>query len=163
MNRDEVLARLREKRSEFDGLLAHIPTNRLEVPPPGRAHSPKQVVAHVAAYEDLIVQRLRAARRGEGTEFDRDRVGWEHFNERIWSEAARQAPQQVLEDATRVFNELISEIEALTDDDLNGSTELTAHLDPGWLQGRTLAELLAIDGFDHYPMHADDLKAAAGQ
>lgn len=163
VTRDEVVQRLRDRRAEFDALLAHIPANALEVPPPGRAHSPKQVAAHVAAYEDLIVERLRAARRGETTEFDRDRVGWEQFNERVWGEAQRMAPQQVLQDSARIFDELVAEIETLVDEDLNGETELTAHLDPGWLQGRTLAELLAIDGFDHYPMHSEDLKAAASR
>lgn len=162
MNVDEVLARLRDERARFDALVAHIPANHLDVHPPGRRHSPKQVIAHIAAYEELIVERLRAARRGETTEFDRDRAGWEQFNERVWAESQTVATQQVLERAARVFDELIEEVSALSEADLSGATEFVSHLDPGWLQGRTLAELLAIDGFDHYPMHREDLEAAAG-
>jgi len=161
MTRDEILRRLRAERATFDGLVAHVPRNRLEVPPPGQAHSPKEIVAHVTAYEELIVERLRAARTQQTTEFDRDREGWERFNERTWQEVKPLDAEQVLERASAVFDDLVYEIGLLGDDELNQVVGVTVYIDQAWLNGRTLADLIGIDGFEHYPMHQAALEAAA--
>lgn len=161
MSRDEVLERLHHNRALFDRRVAAIPREVFDVPVPGATHTPKQIVAHVSAYEELIVERLRAARLGETTAFDRDRVGWEAFNERIWAEGASADLDDVLAWSRDVFAHLIHEIALLEDVDMIEKTGITAHLDPAWLQGRTLAELIGIDAFDHYPMHFEALERAA--
>lgn len=160
MTRDEVLARLRETRAAFDALVAAIPRDRLDVAPAGRTHTPKEIVAHVAAYDELMVERLRAARAGRMTAFDRDRVGWERFNDRVWAEARALDVDEALAHAARVFADLLAEVERLTDAELGGVTGVTAGIDPAWLQGRMLAEVIGVDGFEHYPMHFEALEAA---
>lgn len=163
MKRDEVIAKLRETRAEFDRLLAGVPADKLGVPAPGGAHTPAEIALHVAAYDDLMVKRLRAAREGESTAFDRDRDSWEAFNERIWAEAASVEGPAALAHASETFLDLLEEIGMLSDDELasSGDAGVTAFIDQGWLQGRTLAEVIGVDGFDHYPMHYDALEAAA--
>jgi len=163
MTRDQVLARFADERAVFDAKVRAIPAEKLTARVPGFAHSVSEVVVHVGAYEALIVERLRAARRAEATEFDRDREGWEAFNERVWAKAHAVAPADALAEAGEVFGELLDEVAALTDDELAGAVGVSAVLDPAWLDGRTLAELLAIDGYDHYPMHYPLLDAAAGE
>ena len=96
MTREEVLEQLKVQRAQFDARVHAIPGDSLDEPVPGSLHSPKQIVAHVSAYERLIVDRIRAARLGEKTAFDRDRIGWEAFNERIWAESAEQSADMVL-------------------------------------------------------------------
>jgi len=162
MTRDEVLARLRETRAEFDMLVAAIPVGQLTVPVPGGAHSPKDIVFHVTSYDDLIVRRLRCARTGELTAFDRDRDSYEAFNDRIWIEAETVSVPAARAQAARTFLNLLEEISHLSDEELSGNTGVTKGLDPAWLQDRTLAETIGIDGFGHYPMHYAGLAAAAG-
>jgi hypothetical protein len=162
MKREEVLAKLRETRSEFDRLVAAIPAERLTENVPGGAHCPKDIVCHVAAYDDLIVRRLRCARDGETTAFDRDRDSWEAFNERIWAEAADVTASAALARASKTFLDLIEEIAKLSEAELAGETALVKRIDPGWLQGRSIAEVIGVDSFEHYPMHYDGL-AAAGE
>ena len=162
MTRDEVLARLRETRAEFDKLLAAIPTELLTVPVPGGAHSPKDIVFHVTAYDDLIVRRLRCARTGELTAFDRDRDSYEAFNDRIWREAEACTVPAARAQAARTFLNLLEEIGHLSDEELSGNVGVTKGIDPAWLQERTLAETIGVDGFEHYPMHYAGLAAAAG-
>lgn len=161
MTRDEVLAKLRESRAEFDRLVAAIPAELRTVPVPGGAHSPKDIVLHVNAYDDLMVRRLRCARDGELTAFDRDRDGWEAFNERIWAEATAVSAQAALSRASRTFLDLLEEVSQLSDEELSTNVGVTAGIDPAWLGGRTLAELMGIDGFEHYPMHYTGLAGAA--
>lgn len=162
MTRDEMLRAFDESRSAFDTLLRAVPAERFAAAPPGFSHSPKEVVAHVVAYEGLIVERLSAAREAGTTAFDRDRAGWEAFNDRVWAEAAQAEPADVLRRWEEIGVSLRAELAMLTDDDLDGASPLAAHLDPAWLDGHTPAELIAVDAVDHYPMHHALLEAAAG-
>ena len=162
MDREEVLERLRTTRAEFDMRLSAIPPDALEVAPVGYEHAPKHVVAHVNAYERLVVERLQAARVGEQTAFDRDRDGWQRFNARVWGEALELDLATVLAESSRVFAELLDEVSRLTDDELNGVAGVTAAIDQAWLDGHALWELIGVDCFEHYPMHFPVLEAAAG-
>ncbi len=118
-------------------------------------------MAHVAAYDNLIVERLREAREGRTTAFDRDREGWEAFNEHVWEQAKAMEEADVRAQATFAFGDLLTEVAGLTDAELNEDTGATQHIDPAWLDDKTLAKMIAIDSYEHYPMHIDLLKAAA--
>jgi len=161
VTRDEVLHRLKTARAGFDERVHAIPEAALDRPVPGGTHSPKQIVAHVSAYERLIVERLRAARLGEETVFDRDRVGWEAFNERVWAESAEKPADAVLAQSARDFLALVEEIGMLGNAELAQLTGIALGIDPAWLQGRSLAEVIGVDGFEHYPMHYAQLESAA--
>lgn len=163
MTRDKVLERLKSTRAEFDAFVGAIPDSALDRPVPGGSHSPKQIVAHVNAYERLIVERLRAARFEEATDFDRDRVGWEAFNDRIWAESADMPVDAVLARSARDFLALIEEVGMLDEADVAAKSVLAARVDPAWLQDRTLGEVIGVDGFEHYPMHFAQLELAARQ
>lgn len=160
MTTSEMLMRLREARDVFDARLADVPESRFDVAPEGFSHSPKEIVAHVSAYDGLIVERLREAREGRTTAFDRDREGWEAFNTRVWSEAAAMEPMDVRAQATFAFADLVTEVAGLTDAELNEDSGATQHVDPAWLDDKTLAKMIAIDSYEHYPMHVDLLRAA---
>lgn len=162
MKRDQVIAELRAARAIFDEKVAAVPPEALDAPIPGSAHSVKDIVAHVSAYDDLIVQRLVAARHGATTAFDRDHAGWEAFNERMWREAAGLKTDAVLRRAADVFSALLHEVGQLSDEELRAAVGSTAALDPAWLDGESPWQLIKTDAFGHYPMHYDALDAAAG-
>ena len=163
MTREEVLEQLKVQRAQFDARVHAIPGDSLDEPVPGSLHSPKQIVAHVSAYERLIVDRIRAARLGEKTAFDRDRIGWEAFNERIWAESAEQSAEVVLARSSRDFLELLEEVASLANAELAETRGVSAAIDPAWLQGRTLSEVIGVDGFEHYRAHFAQLEAAAAR
>jgi hypothetical protein len=162
MTRDEVLARLVAERAVFDAKVAAVPAEAIERPIPGSTHSVKDVVAHVTAYEELIVERLVSARHGATTAFDRDHAGWEAFNDRIWREAHEMRPKAVLSRSGDVFAALVRAVGTLSDEELGARVGATAALDPGWLEGSPPWKLIEIDAFGHYPMHYPGLDAAAG-
>jgi hypothetical protein len=161
MTRDEVLANLATARAGFDKRAAAVPAERMTEPIPGSAHSVRDILVHISAYEQLIVERLLAARHGATTEFDRDRTGWEAFNERIWREAADVSPAQAVERSHDSFEALMHEVGKLSDEELNARVGSTASLDPAWLGGKAPWKLIAIDAYEHYPMHYAALEAAA--
>jgi hypothetical protein len=161
MTRDQVLVRLKDERAIFDSKVAALPAASFDVAPPGFAHTPKEIVAHVSAYEDLVVRRLRAARAGQTTEFDRDRAGWEVFNERVWADVRSLDPEQVRARSAEVFADLVTELETVTDEEFNATVGVTAMIDPAWLAGSTLWEMIDVECWGHYPMHYPALEAAA--
>jgi hypothetical protein len=161
VTRDEVLEQLKKRRAEFDALVDAIPPEALDRPVPGGTHSPKDIVAHVSSYEQLILDRLRAARLGESTDFDRDRLGWRVFNDRIWAEAADQDAEVVLANSAWVFLAMMEELAGLADSEFGALSKVSEALDEGWLEGRTLWEAVGVDTFEHYPMHFAQLEAAA--
>lgn len=161
MKRDEVLLKLRETRGGFDRRIAAIPRRALRTPAPGSVHSPSETLVHIAAYEELVTARLREARRGVTTAFDRDRLGWEAFNERVWSEASGVSTNDALSRSEVSFRELLEEVAALTDEEIEDNDGFVADVDPAWFEGRKLWELIAIDCYEHYPMHYQALEDAA--
>lgn len=163
MTRDEVLEQLTKQRETFDALVDTIPADSLDVPVPGYQHTPKQIVAHVAAYEWLIVERVRAARLGQTTDLERDRRGYEHFNEVVWEESAPRDADEVLATSARTFLALVEELAGLPDEEFGALSKVAEAIDPGWLRGRNLWEALAEDTFEHYPMHVAQLEAVIGE
>ena len=161
MTTDDLISRLHTERGVFDAKVMDVPRCALDLPTPGGAHSAKEIVAHVTAYEDLIVKRLQAARHGETTAFDRDRAGWKEFNDRIWPEAGPMEIDAVFSRSAEVFSALVDEVGTLTDEELNGRSGLTVWIDPEWLGDRTLGKMIEIDAIEHYPMHYKALMAAA--
>jgi len=160
MTRDEVLEKLTAARAVFDEKLEAVPAEALERPLPGSAHSVKDIVAHVSSYDDLVVQRLIESRAGRTTAFDRDRAGWEAFNERVWREVADVPAADALALAREVFAALVEEVARLTDEELGAPVAATAALDPAWLSGHAPWELIETDTFDHYTQHYAALDAA---
>lgn len=161
MTRDEVLEQLTKRRAEFDALVEAVPPDAIDRPIPGGSHSPKQIVAHVSAYEHLIVERLRAAEIGQSTNFDRDQHGFEAFNEQVWTASASADPSVVLAQSARDFLVMLEEIALLPDAEFGALSKVAEAIDPGWLQGRPLWEAIGEDTFEHYPMHFAQLEAAA--
>jgi hypothetical protein len=162
VTREQVLARLIGTHAAFAYKVAAVPRDELETPTPGSAHSVKDILVHVAAYEELIVRRLRAARLGETTALDRDRIGWEPFNDAVWTQAAAMGTDEALERSAAAFAELLGEVERLTDAELSEMTGVTSAIDPAWLDGRALWEMIGMDAFEHYPMHFAAIDAMSG-
>ena len=78
----------------------------------------------------------------------------------IWAEAADMDEVDVRAQAVFTFSDLLSEVSSLTDEELNGFVGVSKNIDPAWLEDRTLAQAIAIDSFEHYPMHYDAFNAA---
>ncbi|MDI6900707.1 MAG: DinB family protein [Anaerosomatales bacterium] len=163
MTRDELLEALERHRSEWEALLSRISEADLERPLPGHAHSVKDVIGHVTAYERWVVQRLREAMAGSTTDLPIDRVGYHRYNATIWREVAPRDWVGVLADSHRAYDELVRTIRALDDADLVGETDLVRALDPRWLEGVSLGEAIAADSYRHYAQHRHLLEEAAAQ
>ena len=64
MTRDELLVQLAVARQVFDDKVALVPPERLREEVPGFGRSVAQLLAHVASYDRMVVQRLESASYG---------------------------------------------------------------------------------------------------
>ncbi len=106
--------------------------------------SAKDVIAHIAAWKRQRAREYAAAARGEDVtlsdEFDAE-------NARIFAEHAGQSWSVVLVDADRALDELLTSVEALSEEDLTDPQRFS------WRQGRPLAALVLGNGLWHPYAH----------
>lgn len=150
MTRASFLNVLRSARSEWDDMLAEVPRELLEEPGVEGDWSIKDIMAHVAWHEREMVEVLRA-REVAGSHL------WElPTNERnaaIYEENRHRTLDDVLSDSGRVFRQLLREVEALSDDDLNDPSRFK-EMPPDWLPWKLIAE----NSYEHYPDHAASIR-----
>ncbi len=107
-------------RTRWNGLLAQVGVERLEVPGVEGEWSVKELVAHLTWYERAIVEGAQQV-LGTGT-FTRRRpagVGIDEMNARIAAESHARPAADVLAEADEVFGQLLALIAACPQDILN--------------------------------------------
>lgn len=150
VTRAGFLDTLRSARSEWDDALAEVPRELMEERGVEGEWSIKDIVAHVSWHEREMVGVLR----------ERALVGsdlWDlelhQRNAAIFAENRDRTLDDVLTDAGRTFRQLLREVEALSDDDLNDPARFR-DLPPDWLPWKLIAE----NSYEHYPSHAASIQ-----
>ncbi|HZC79398.1 MAG TPA: DinB family protein, partial [Ktedonobacterales bacterium] len=116
---------LQAERGQWNGLLAQVGLERMEVPGVEGEWSVKELVAHLTWYERNIVEGARQV-LSTGT-FTRRRpagVGLDEMNARIAAESRVRPASEVLTEADEVFGHLQAVIKACLEDILNDPRRL---------------------------------------
>jgi hypothetical protein len=150
MDKSEFLSLIRTERQRWEELLEQIPPERMESTGASGEWSVKDVIAHISWHEREMVGLARA-RALVGSEL------WalplQARNTAIF-EQHRQLPlQAVLEEAQRVFPEMMAELEKLTDEDLNDPARYPG-MPPDWQPWNVIAS----NTYEHYQDHIRDLQ-----
>jgi hypothetical protein len=180
LTKDELLARTRTARADWEVAFAAVPRDQLTAPGAAGEWSAKDAQSHLTADHRWVTGQLRAGQRGElptaeecyghnqvpppGTDLaDQDqRNAWRHAIDR------ERPRDEVLDSAPRWADALEEAIAALPDEELArpytfGDYLHIAHLrpardgEPGW----PLGNLIASYADEHYATHTADLRASA--
>src|SRR5262249_41012835 len=126
---------LRTERTQWNGLLAEVGLERMEVPGVVGEWSVKELVAHLTWYEGAIVEGAQQVLT-TGT-FTRRRpagVGLDEMNAQIAAQSHARSASDVLAEADAVFGQLLALIEACPQDLLNDPKRLGLPGDMGpWM------------------------------
>lgn len=160
MTRDQMLIELAVARATFDNKVGTLPRASLVREVPGYGRSIAQLVAHVSAYDSMVVQRLASAERAGMTNLGFDHGNREHHEQSTWVFADRWDFDRLLERAKGEFGSLSDLVRNLSDEELNGRIGAGGALDPAWLRGRAPWQAIAADTFEHYREHLDMLDVA---
>ncbi len=166
-SKTELLERMRAGREEWDALLAQIPESVRTEPALTGGWSVKDLIAHVAAYENWTAAQIRAANEGRAPtnrelygvdEMPDDPEGWDldRQNAAIYARYKEMPLAEVMTFSSQAFADLITAVEAVSDQDIGRSGAQT------WTGGRTLLEIIPGQCYAHYEQHADELRSISG-
>lgn len=151
VTQEEFVARIHRSRAAWDGLIQGISREEMQKPGFCGDWSLKDVIAHITWYERAMV-RLLQARAFVGSSL------WElplhERNAAIFRENKDTNLGQVLDESQQAFVELMSELDALTDDDLNDPARFPG-MPPDWQPW----QVIASNTCEHYEDHASQAEA----
>lgn len=149
MNKTEFVSRVKETHQEYATALAGLTEAQMLQPNTCGGWSVKDVIAHVAWHEREMAGVIR----------QRALVGsslWslplEQRNAAIFAENRDRPLTEVLDEARRVFPEMLELLEGLTDEDLLDASHFR-EMPPDWIPW----EVIASNTFEHYPDHTADI------
>jgi hypothetical protein len=166
-SKTELLERMRAGREEWDALIAQIPDSARTESALAGGWSVKDLIAHVAAYENWTAAQIRAANEGRaptdrelyGTdEMPDDPEGWDldRQNAAIYAQYKEMPLTEVMTFSSQAFADLVAAVAAVSDEDFARSGAQT------WTGDRTLLEVVPEQCYAHYEQHADELRSISG-
>ena len=159
-----LLARMRAERAIWDGLIAALPDAILTLTALPDGWSVKDLMAHIAAYEQWTAAQIIAASNGR-TATDRELYGVERLpdgaanwgvdqqNAAIYAQYKGVPLAEVTAFANRAFADLVTAVAAVPEDDLHRAGA------QAWTGRMTLLEVVPAQSYEHYQQHIDDLRA----
>jgi hypothetical protein len=158
--KSELLETMRREHASWEALLAQVPCERMEEPGAEGLWSVKDIIAHVAAYEQWLALDLERALRGEmygARELNGPRG--DEINARIFRQHHDRPLAEVLAEAPAAFARLVAAVETLPESDLGNPDGAARYIDPAWLAGVPLGTCIASDSYEHYREHAPSIRA----
>ena len=148
----ELLTRIRKDRALWEAVIDEIPRDRLTTPDLPGGWSIKDAMAHITWGEREAIGMIRA-RQLVGS--DLWKLDQDARNEAVVRQNRDRELEDVLEDHARTYEQFVSAIEELSEEELNDPAFFPplATTFPGWLPWRILYDP------DHYAHHARDVQA----
>jgi hypothetical protein len=146
--RDALLAELDAARDAFHAVLADVDAELVTAPGVVGDWSVRDLVVHVAFWDEHAVGALELAAAGRGAEFAYSSGDTDAMNARLFAETQGVSPSAALDREESAFADL---------------RERLARLDPGLLDlrlgnGDSVEEVIRYDGPDHYAEHTEHLR-----
>jgi hypothetical protein len=153
ISKSELLHAIHAARTEWDTLIAQIPHHRLSEPMAAGSWSIKDVIAHVTEYDRWLGLGL-AMRLQQPPQIWLDDITLDEFNAVLHQQIADRSPDEVLSDSSRVFQDLINEVEARSEAYLFGT-----HRVEGVSDDVVPSQLLKSESYGHYYDHMPAIRA----
>jgi hypothetical protein len=166
-SKTELLERMRAGREEWDALLAQIPDSARTEPALAGGWSVKDLIAHVAAFENWTAAQIRAANEGRAPtdkelygveEVTVDPDGWDldRQNAAIYAQYKETSLAEVMTFSNQAFADLVAAVEAVAEEDFARTGAQS------WTDDSTLLEVVPGQCYAHYEQHAADLRSISG-
>jgi hypothetical protein len=152
MNRADLLDRIREAKSEVDGVIDLIPEARMEEP--GRVWSPKDQLSHLAAWHEILLERIEGRKEEEFLGLDPERfaaMGIDDVNAFLHARDAGRAPVEAREAFERSYQEVVKALEAVDEDGLYRDYRPE-------IRQRLLIDTVIGNTYEHYEEHLPILR-----
>jgi hypothetical protein len=152
----DLLQQVQDAHDALEGTVALLNHEQTVQPVLEGGRSVKDVLAHITAWEQLMLTWLRGRARGETPdmpELGLDYDGLDELNERLYGENRDRSLQEVRVAFNDSYQQVLEELEATPEEvlfDPSGS---------GWQETQPLWVLVATNTSRHYQEHAEAIEA----
>lgn len=158
MSKQRLLQLLRSERVQWDTLLAQVGPTRMTEQGVEGDWSLKDIIAHIAAYEDWIASTLEKVARGEPYQVDQSEILSVHQrNDAIYEQFHHRSLQEVLSFSLQANQRLLKLIEALSEQDLLQAQAFDGLLPPFW-PDKPIWQTIAGNSYEHYHEHIPSIR-----
>jgi hypothetical protein len=153
ISKPELLKRIRSERQYLAETLAQLSEDQMVKPGAEAAWSVKDMLAHLVAWEEYLVQWVDQILRGQAPELPAGVGGIDQVNAEIYEENKDRPLTEVLTEFQTSYQEVLRCTEAASEEIL-----LQTGLFPAW--GDTpLWDVVASNTYWHYQEHGEALRA----
>jgi hypothetical protein len=147
----EFLARLKRERANWNALLDQIEASRMIQPGVVGVWSIKDLIAHIAWYENQMVD-IDGEQPQPGIEL------WDlpldERNARIYEANQQRTLTDIQNEAQQVYQKLLETVERLTEEQLQNVKHFP-WMQPDWIPWKVIAS----NSYEHYHQHLSDVQA----
>ena len=164
MTKEKILSTLLSERANWETLLSTIDTSRMTQPGVAGEWSLKDIIAHIAVYEEWISVVIEELMRGETKTLDSAEPGdvdVDYRNARFFREHQHRSLPEVLEYSQNSFQHLLTVVQSLPEEELIGASPSFRSLLPAYWPDVPLWQAIAGDAWEHYHQHIPDIQAWA--
>ena len=146
----ELIEMVKRERAAWNALIEQINLEQMTNPGVAGLWSLKDIIAHITWHEREMVGLVRAHAL-VGSELWN--IPTDERNAAIYEEVRQQPLEQVLEESTQVYQQLIIVLPSLTDQDLT-NPESFPGMPPDWQPWLIIAQ----NTYEHYQDHISDIE-----
>jgi uncharacterized damage-inducible protein DinB len=162
MTKDKFLSILRSERANWEALIAEVDVSRMTQPGVAGEWSLKDVLAHVAVYEEWIGSVVEELMRGETKTLDSgepEDVDTEKRNAHFFRENQHRSLPEVRTFSQQAFQHLLTVVQSLPEEDLSGASPRFKPLLPVYWPDVPLWKAIASNSYEHYHQHIPAIRA----
>ena len=162
MTKDRFLSTLRSERANWEMLLSEVDGSRMTQPGVAGEWSLKDVIAHVAVYEEWVSSVLEELMRGETKTLESaqpEDIDMEKRNARFFKENQHRPLQEVLAFSDEAYQHLLVVVQSLPEEELLTASPSFKPMLPAYWPDEPLWETIAGDSYEHYHHHIPDIRA----
>jgi hypothetical protein len=156
MNKTTLLDNLQRGYAALETVLTPLNEDQMTRTGVNSDWSIKDILAHIATWQQVLVERLQAVTRGEKptTLLDLDVTEEEidRLNAQFYEENKARSLAEVLTDFRTSYQHIVEIVQALSDEDL---TDLHRF---AWMGGEPLWQLIPSETYKHYSDHRESIQ-----
>ena len=158
MNKSSLLEEMSNGYTTLENILAPLDEAQMIIPGVNGDWSIKDILAHLAAWQNYLLIRLQAAARNEvpavqgilSDEDEGDAV--DKINAGFYEENKSRPLEEVVSDFRTTFRQIVEVVQALSDEDLFEPMRFA------WMKGNALWELVPGNTYGHYQEHTGSIQ-----
>jgi hypothetical protein len=154
INKQQMLDLIKDEWTALEEVLRPLDREKLELPGVESEWSVKDILAHITAWEKLMIQWLEESLRGETPQRPAPGESWDdldEFNEQLYRDNKGKSLDEVLTEYTEIHARAVEIVTGMQEDDL---------IDPNrfaWRRGDPIWHLVAGNTWLHYVEHRETI------